>query len=249
MNLRTFLYASWFYSSLGWIGLPALPLAVVSKDLAFRAMDLWIRSQKFFLKLFGGVTTTFEGMENIPPGACLIAMKHQSTYDTVAPFMFLKKPAFVLKAELLEAPVFGWYCKRTGMIPIDRDGGAKTMKNMLNAAKAAAAEGRPVVIFPEGTRQEVDAHPDYKPGVAGLYRVLGLPCIPVALNTGLSWQGAGLKHIEPGQVTFKALTPIEPGLSREVFMERLEAALEPASTKLVADERARRRGAPAPAVA
>lgn len=243
MNLRTILYASWFYSSLGWIGLPALPLAVVSKEWAFKAMRFWITSQRFMLRLTGGVKTSFRGMENIPPGACLIAMKHQSTYDTLAPFLFLEKPAFVLKAELLEAPVFGWYCKRTGMIPIDRDGGAKTMKNMLNAAKAAAAEGRPVIIFPEGTRQEVDAHPDYKPGVAGLYRVLGLPCIPVALNTGLSWQGAGLKNIEPGNVTFEALPPIEAGLSREVFMERLEAVLEPATTRLVAEERARRDGA------
>lgn len=243
MNLRTVLYASWFYSSLGWFGIPGLPFAAFSRGAARVAIRLWAGSQRLVLSLLG-VRTQFRGMENIPAGPCLIAMKHQSTYDTVAPFIFLDDPAFVLKAELLSAPVFGWYCKRVDMIPIDRDGGAKTMKLMLTAAKAAAGKGRPILIFPEGTRQEVGAPPDYKPGVAGLYRALGLPCIPVAVNTGLFWSGSGVKNITPGVVVFEALPAIEPGLSRDDFMGRLESVLEPATAGLVEEEFSRRRALP-----
>ena len=241
--MRTALFAAWFYSSLGLIGLPGLPFALVSRRAARFFMRAWTLSQRFMLRVIGGVRTEARGFENIPSGACLIAMKHQSTYDTVAPYNFLRNPAYVLKAELLSAPVFGWYCKRAGMIPVEREGGAKTMRRMLEAARAAAQQGRPVLISPEGTRQEVDAPADYKPGVAGLYRALDLPCIPVAVNTGLSWQGSGVKRILPGRVVIEALAPIEPGLSREAFMARLEAALEPATARLVAEERARRSSA------
>jgi 1-acyl-sn-glycerol-3-phosphate acyltransferase len=240
MTPRTFLFAAWFYSSLGWFGIPALPFAALSRGAASVAARLWAGSQRLVLSWLG-VTTVVRGMENIPAGACLIAMKHQSTYDTIGPFFFLKDPAFVLKTELLSAPVFGWYCKRMEMIPIDRDGGAKTMRQMLAAAKVAAGQGRPIIIFPEGTRQDVGAPPDYKPGVAGIYRALNLPCIPLAVNTGMTWSGgSGVKRITPGRVVFEALAPIEPGLSREAFMARLEQALEPATARLVAEELANR---------
>jgi 1-acyl-sn-glycerol-3-phosphate acyltransferase len=242
-RLRTFAYTAWFYASLGVFGVPAFPFALFSARAGMAAIRMWAGSQRWFLRNICGVRTCIVGLEKLPAGPCLVAMKHQSTYDIIVPFLFLDHPAFVLKAELLRLPVFGWYARRTGMIAIDRDGGAKTMRAMLAAAKTAAEDGRPIVIFPEGTRQVVGAPADYKPGVAGLYRALGVPCAPIALNTGLTWHGEGIKEIQPGTVTFEVLPPIEPGLSREEFMARLQAAIEPAAARLATEEASRRTAA------
>jgi 1-acyl-sn-glycerol-3-phosphate acyltransferase len=235
--LRSFLYAAWFYPSMGYIGLPFLPFAYASRGAALFAIRLWAASQRATLRLFCGIRTEFRGLENLPAGAAVIAMKHQSTYDTIAPFLFLKDPAFVLKQELLKVPVFGLYCKRARMIAIDRGGGVKTMRKMLADAKVETEAGRTIVIFPEGTRQDVDAPTDLKPGAFAMYRELGVPCIPVALNTGLCWKGSGFTR-RPGRVVFECLAPIEPGLSRDVFTQRLFDALDPATIRLVAEGRA-----------
>ena len=135
-------------------------------------------------------------------------MKHQSTYDTIAPFLFIRNPGYILKKELLKLPVFGIYASRVG-IPIDRAGGTKTMKLMLAAARKGAEAGQQIVIFPEGTRQLPDTPADIKPGVIFMYNELGIPCVPVALNTGLCWQGSGFLR-KPGHVVFEVLPPIEP---------------------------------------
>ena len=112
--------------------------------------------------------------------------------DILPPFTYLDDPAFVMKRELLAIPIFGWFSHKAGMIPIDRDGAAKTLRGMVVAASEAISEGRQVVIFPEGTRREPGAEPDYQPGVAGLYRELGVPCVPVATNSGRFWPAHGL---------------------------------------------------------
>ncbi|MDZ4761346.1 MAG: lysophospholipid acyltransferase family protein [Alphaproteobacteria bacterium] len=234
---RSLLYALWFYGSLGVIGGGFLPYAVGSRKRTMITIRQWSRAQVFGLRWLCGVRTEYRGLENLPASGVLVAMKHQSTYDTITPFLFTRDPAFVLKQELLDAPVFGIYARRADMIPIDRDGGMKTMKQMLASARALAEAGREVIIFPEGTRQLVGAVTDLKPGVAGIYRAMNVPCIPVAINTGLCWPAAGFIR-KPGLVVFEALPAIEAGLSRDEFMRRLHEVLEPATQRLVAEGRA-----------
>ncbi len=235
--LRSTLYAVWFYLTLAIVGLACLPFAWGSPRNALAAIEVWAALQRWAMRWLCGARTEFRGLENIPAGASVVAMKHQSTYDTIAPFLFLKNPAFILKQELLKAPVFGLYAQRTHMIAIDRDGGAKTMRKMLADARVQADAGRPIVIFPEGTRQDPDATTDLKPGAFGIYRALNQPCVPVALNTGLCWRGSGFTR-RPGLMIFEVLPPIEPGLDRENFTRRLFEALDPATRRLVAEGRA-----------
>jgi 1-acyl-sn-glycerol-3-phosphate acyltransferase len=180
-----------------------------------------------------GIRVEIVGLEKIPEGACLMAMKHQSMLDTLLPFLLLEKPSIVLKRELLSMPIFGWYTKRVGCIAIDRGAHASALKGLLRAARAVAARGRSIVIFPEGTRQAVGAPPDYKPGVAALYRDLAAPCVPVALDTGRCWPAHGVMR-RPGRVTIQILDPIAPGLSRGDFMAELETRIETATARLIA---------------
>lgn len=234
--IRSLLYAVWFYLSMAVIGLLAMPIAIFSRSFAMGAVKFFGHVQAFGLWLLCGISTEVRGREHLPKGGPgLIAMKHQSTYDTLAPFMFVENPAFILKRELLKAPVFGIYASRVG-IPIDRAGGAKTMKLMLAAAKAGTASGQQIIIFPEGTRQLPDTPADIKPGIVLLYNELKVPCVPVALNTGLCWQGSGFLR-KPGRIVFEILPPIEPGLKRDAFTQRLKDALDPATVKLVAEGR------------
>lgn len=237
--VRSVLYSIWFYVTLLVFGLLAMPISLFSRSFAMSAVKSFCNVQAFGLWLFCGITTEVRGREHLPKGPGLIAMRHQSTYDTLAPFIFIDNPAFILKRELLKAPVFGVYAKRVG-IPIDRDGGVKTMKLMLAAAKAGMASGQQIIIFPEGTRQLPDTPLDVKPGVIFMYNDLGVPCVPVALNTGLCWQGKGFLR-KPGKVIFEVLPPIEPGLKRAEFTARLKSALDPATEKLVAEGRAAQR--------
>ena len=235
--IRSLLYAVWFYLTMAIIGLVALPLAFFSRDFSMKVVRFYASTQAFGLWLLCGITTEVRGREHLPKGgAGLIAMKHQSTYDTLAPFMFVENPAYILKKELLKAPVFGIYASRIG-IPIDRDGGAKTMRLMLAAAKLSVASGQQIIIFPEGTRQLPDTPADIKPGIVLLYNELKAPCVPVALNTGLCWQGSGFL-LPPGRIVFEVLPPIAPGLKREAFTQALKDALDPATERLVAEGRA-----------
>jgi 1-acyl-sn-glycerol-3-phosphate acyltransferase len=180
------------------------------------------------------VGTRFEVRGPRPPNGVLIAIKHMSMWDTCAIYTLLDHPAIVLKRGLQFIPFYGWYLYRARMIPIDRDGKASALRKMANDAKAALADDRSIVIFPEGTRKKPDAAPDYKSGVAGLYGQLGVPCVPVALNSGLFWAGF-IKH--PGTIVLEFLEPIPPGLPRRDFMPRLQSAIETATARLVAEGR------------
>jgi 1-acyl-sn-glycerol-3-phosphate acyltransferase len=140
----------------------------------------------------------------------------------------------VLKRGLEYIPFYGWYLWKAGSIAIDRDGKASALKKMVAQAKAAQADGRPILIFPEGTRKEPAMPPDYKPGVAALYAQLGVDCVPVALNSGQFWTGFIKK---PGKIVIEFLPPIPPGLKRAVFMETLQKRVETATAGLIAEGR------------
>jgi 1-acyl-sn-glycerol-3-phosphate acyltransferase len=239
--LRSWMFAIWLYASMGVVGVAWWIPVMLDERYVYTALRSWARAILWGLHWIIGARVRFEGLENLPKGGALIAMKHQSMLDTVAPALFLERPAFVFKRELVYTPVMGAYLARN-QIPVDRGGHAKALKSVVRGARAAVEKGQQVVIFPEGTRQELDAPPDYKPGIAAMYKDLGLPVTPVALNTGLIWKPKGVMR-SSGDVTIKVLPPIPPGLPRAEFMRRLEDAIETEGQRLLPPEK--RRSVPA----
>ena len=230
--LRSILYVLWLYGSLAVIGIAFLPAMILPRKATRFGMTCWAAAARWGLRWICGVTTEVRGIENLPDGPCIVASKHQAMYDTIAPFLFLPDPAFILKRELMFYPIFGWYAWKSRMIPIDRGGALKTLKIMAKRAKEEATQNRQILIFPEGTRQAPGAKPDYKPGVVMLYREMDVPCVPIALNTGLCWPAKGIKRI-PGKIVFEILPPIPSGLNRKEFMQRLQSDIETASERLL----------------
>lgn len=164
-------------------------------------------------------------------GAVLVAAKHQSAFETLILQYELGDPVIILKRELLSIPLFGWVLRRLGHIGVDRSGDIDAARQLLTAARQAQKEGRPVVIFPEGTRRDVGAPPDYKSGVELLYAVLKAPCIPVAVNSGRIWPAKSLTPA-PGQIVIEFLPAIAPGLPRAAFGERLQREIEEATARI-----------------
>lgn len=234
--LRSALFVALFNAWTLVLGTLYLPLLLCPPKVVAGPARFWVRGCFVLLRLVCGLSYRVEG--EVPKGAALVAAKHQSTLETFAFRLILDDPAVILKQELLSIPIFGWYLGKTGVIAIDRAAGMKALKEMVKGAEAAAAAGRQVLIFPEGHRQEVGAEPAYHTGIAMIYVGLNLPCVPVALNSGLFW-GRGSLAKRPGEVTIRFLPAIEPGLDRKTFMARLEAAIEPEAARLAAEARAR----------
>jgi 1-acyl-sn-glycerol-3-phosphate acyltransferase len=224
-----FQLAFWIWSAL--INLAWLPSLLMSPLATVRGQTIWAKGVMMLLGVLVGIRYEIRGCNNIPAGPVLIAAKHQSAWDTMIFHIIANDPAVVMKAELLKIPIYGWYCRHSRMISIDRDTGSKAIRAMVDAAKAAAAEARPIIIFPQGTRVAPGVEAPYLPGIAALYRQLGIPVVPVALNSGVFWSRQSIRR-RPGTIVLEYLPVIEPGLSRKDFMARLEAAIEPASTRL-----------------
>ncbi|MHC5653202.1 lysophospholipid acyltransferase family protein [Stappia sp.] len=211
------------------------PLAVllvlprrVCLAIATRVVRFWL----WLLKHVVGLRYEVRGREHLAAaGPCLIASKHQSAFETIALQIILDDPAIVLKRELTWIPVAGWTMARLHHIAIDRKAGASALMALVRDAKARLADGRSVVIFPEGTRTAPLAAPAYKPGIVALYRALRTPCIPVALNSGVFWPRRSLWRF-PGTIIIEFLPPIPAGLRADAFREALEGAIETRSTEL-----------------
>jgi 1-acyl-sn-glycerol-3-phosphate acyltransferase len=216
------------------VGLCALPAMVMPRRAAFLVQRVWSKGMLWFLRVLFGVRYTVRGQDKIPPKPVIIAAKHQSTWDTIILTLEEPPPAFVIKQELLRIPLYGWYCRATGMIPVDRQGGASALRIMLKAAERHIGQGRNIVIFPEGTRVPLGVRVPYQVGVASLYKSLGVPVVPVALNSGHFWPKSGLTD-RRGTITMEYLEPIPPGLDKKTFLATLETRLEEASAKLNPD--------------
>lgn len=216
-------------------GIAGLPFLLTPRRTAMRFGRFWAQAVLLALKCIVGLDGEIRGRENIPPGGGLIAMKHQSMYDTLLLPPLLVDPAVVVKRELQYVPFYGWYAMRAGSIFIDRKGGAGALRRMVAAAKRATTAGRPVVIFPQGTRTAPGAavtdETPYQPGVAALYRELGVPLVPAAVNSGLYWgRRAFMKR--RGRVIVEFLPAIPPGLPRREVMAILENRIETATAAL-----------------
>jgi 1-acyl-sn-glycerol-3-phosphate acyltransferase len=174
------------------------------------------------------------GHEKLPAGPVIVAAKHQAAWDTFALIPLLRDPALVMKAELLSIPLYGIFCRKFELIPVQREAGPAALRQMAREARSRAAQGREILIFPEGTRKIPGSPPDYKPGIAFLYQDLKIPVCPLALNSGAFWPRHSFLRY-PGTIVAEFLDPIPPELSRQEFMQRLEQAIEPASEKLLAE--------------
>lgn len=231
--LRSALFNLYFYVWTALVAVLMLPALAAPRTLGLFAARFWIVGVNLGLRVICGVKVEVRGRHHLPDGPVLIAAKHQSAWDTIALLALCGMPAVVLKRELTWIPFYGWYIMTTGNIPIDRSAGAKALKDMAKQAKARIAEGRAVLIFPQGTRVAVGARMPYQPGVAALYSQLGVPCVPIALNSGIVWPRRAFRR-PPGTITVEFLAPIPPGLRREPFMTTLEARIEAASDALAA---------------
>jgi 1-acyl-sn-glycerol-3-phosphate acyltransferase len=188
------------------------------------------------LRIVCGITVEWRGLEKIPAGACLVAAKHQSVWETFALLTLFRDPTYILKRELLWLPLFGWAAWRARMIPVDRGGGKPALAAMAAHVRDALAAGKQIIIFPEGTRRPAGAEPKYKYGIAHLYGEGIAACVPIALNSGLFWPRRQFLRY-PGTITVEILDPIAPGLAIDVFFERLQRDLEAATARLIAQGR------------
>lgn len=234
--LRSLLFQIAFYVHLIAMMLACMGFLALPRRWGMRALKLWARNSCRLLRVCTGLRTEIRGLENIPGGPLIVAAKHQSMWETFALLPLLDDPAVVLKSELTKLPLFGWFALRFGMIPIDRDRGARAMRKLFEASRKAMEDRRQIVIFPEGTRRLPGARPDYKPGLSGLYRALGVPCVPVALNSGVFWPRRSVYRY-PGVITMEFLEPITPGLSRKAFEGLVESRIEEATARLVEEAR------------
>lgn len=197
-----------------------------------RFIRLWARAMLGLLRLVCGIRVAVTGLQHIAPGAAIIASKHQSAFDTFIWLALLREPSYVLKRELLDLPFWGRAARHSGAVAVDRDGGATALRAMLRDAKRVLDEGRPLIIFPEGTRSDPGARIAYQPGVAALVMGSGVPCYPVATDSGRHWGRRAFRKT-PGVISIAVLPPLPAGLSRKALMETLEHQIEAETARLM----------------
>ena len=216
----------------------ALPAFFLPYRAIIAVAKSWGRTNLKLLRAVAGVNCEIRGREKIPRGALIVAAKHQSAWETFALLSLFDNPLFIVKRELEWIPIFGWLMIKGRMVPIDRSAGSQALIAMTGRAKAELAAGRQLIIFPEGTRRPANAEPRYKLGVAHLYAATGMPCLPVALNSGLFWPRRSIRRL-PGTVLVEILDPVVPGLDKDVFFKRLQSDIEAATARLIAESQAK----------
>jgi len=234
--IRSILFNVVFYLNLMFWMVVAIPTFLMSYRAIMQVAKLWGLTSLFWLRVICGIKAEFRGVEKIPPGALIVAAKHQSAWETFALLWMFHDPAFILKRELRWIPLFGWFTWKGRMVPVDRGAGSQGLAAMNERAWQELARGRQLIIFPEGTRRPVGAEPKYKYGIVHLYAGAGVPCLPIALNSGLFWPRRTFLRV-PGTVVVEILDPIPPGLDKEAFAARLHNDLETATARLIAEGR------------
>jgi 1-acyl-sn-glycerol-3-phosphate acyltransferase len=232
IQLRSLAFHAAFYLLTTTLAIVGLPMLLMGRRSVQSYAKFWTGSAVWLLEKICGIEVEWRGLENLPRGACLIASKHQSTLETMALTTKAADFGYVLKRELMQIPVFGWYLKGAGQLGIDRAKRAQALPDLVAQARDAIAQGRQLIIFPEGTRKAAGSPPDYKVGTAYLYAETNAVCVPVALNTGLFWPRHSLM-IKPGKVTIAFLEPISPGLEKRAFLQLLESRIETSTAQLI----------------
>jgi 1-acyl-sn-glycerol-3-phosphate acyltransferase len=232
--IRSIVFNALFYANLTVHMIVALPTLLLPRQILHAFVRSYALTSLWLLRVVCGTKVEWRGVEKLPKTACIIACKHQSAWETFALYAVVDDPTYILKRELMWIPLFGWYMWKEGLIAIDRSAGMAALARMSARARQALASDRQIVIFPEGTRRLPGAEPSYKPGVLYLYGKADVPCVPMALNSGLYWPRRSLLRL-PGTIVVEILDPIAPGLDKNAFSNRLESAIEDATSRLIAE--------------
>jgi 1-acyl-sn-glycerol-3-phosphate acyltransferase len=232
--IRSLVFNLLFYLNLLAQVIAALPTLLMPRWGIIAVATFWARTNLWLLRVICGIKAEFRGLEKIPPGPLLVSSKHQSLWETFALLLILPDAAYIMKRELLWIPFFGWYAWKAGMIPVDRSKGSQALVDMNASARRELARNRRIIIFPEGTRRPPGAEPRYKYGVVSLYSAMDVPCLPIALNSGLFWPRRSMRRY-PGTIRVEVLDPIPPGLGKEAFFQQLQRDVEAATARLVAE--------------
>lgn len=235
MNLvRSLVFNVLFYLNTAvWLVI-ALPTFFMPYNGILGVAKAWARVNLVLLRLIVGIRYEIRGLERLPRGPLIVAAKHQSSWEIFALLPLFRSPTFIMKRELQWVPIFGWYTIKGRMVPVNRGGGTQAVNAMAERARSELARDRQLIIFPEGTRRPAGAEPRYKYGVAHLYAAEGVPCVPIALNSGLFWPRRSMR-MRPGTVLVEILEPFPPGLDKDVFFERLQHDIETATARLIAE--------------
>ena len=221
--IKNYIFSIFFFTGIIIISLIFLPSFLLPQKIVIfggRLMGLWTG---FCLKFFLSTKILIKGTENIiTEEKFFIASSHQSMFETFYLQTIFNSPIFILKKELLMIPVFGWYLRKIGSISIQRN---KITKDNLgffdDISKMMATSNRPLIIFPQATRVLPTERPNFKKGVARIYDQLKIYCQPVAINSGFVWPKNGKKNSNK-DITISILKPINPGLTKEIFLNTLE---------------------------
>lgn len=218
--LRSLVYYTVFYGATVWLALVVSLRLMLPGQGFIHTVHSWTRFHRWCVQHILKIRVVTEG--EVPGAPVLVAMKHQSYFEAIDLPVLLCRPAVFAKVELLKVPLWGRAGRHYGLIWVERDQGAKTLRAMIGAAKARTAEGRPLAIFPEGTRVPVGARPPLQPGFAGIYKLVGVPVVPIAINSGETYKRRWKK---PGQITIRIGAAIPPGLPREEIEARVHTAI------------------------
>lgn len=231
--LRSILFTTAFYINIIARMVLCSPFYfLMPRKKAFAVPRGWASSSNWLMAKIVGATFEIEGMENIPEGGCIFVPKHQSAWDTFALLPYQKDPVYILKRELMWIPLFGWYAMKQRMIPVNRGARGKVMLDVMRRTKEEMADGRQLIIYPEGTRRPPGAEPEYRYGIARIYRDANVPVVPIVGHFGLFWPRTSmLRH--PGHFKIRILPPIQPGMEPDAFFTHLIATLENASDELL----------------
>ena len=216
------LFSIFFYSGVILVCIVFLPSLLMPKNITIfggRILGHW---SKICLKLFLSTKIEIIGKENILNSEkFFIACTHQSAFETFYLQAIFKGPKFILKKELIKIPIFGWYLKKIGSIPVERNKISKEKINFVETIKISSLDNRPIVIFPQGTRTNPNDRPDFKKGVARIYQELNINCLPVTINSGEVWPKNG-NLSKNKKITITILRPIKPGLEGKLFLNSLQ---------------------------
>ncbi len=237
--VRSLIFNLLFYLNTGLWLLIALPTFFLPYRAIIAVAKAWGRTNLVLLRVVAGIDHEIRGREKIPPGPIIVAAKHQSAWETFALLPLFENPVFILKRELQWLPIFGWLTIKGRMVPVDRGGGSQALNAMAERARVELADNRQLIIFPEGTRRAAGAEPRYKYGVAFLYGAEGVPCVPIALNSGLFWPRRSITRMRQGTVLVEVLDPIAPGLDQDAFFSHLRDKIETATARLLSESKAK----------
>jgi 1-acyl-sn-glycerol-3-phosphate acyltransferase len=236
--IRSIVFNALFYLNTALYLIIALPTFFLPYRAIIAVAKSWGRTNLVLLRVVAGIDCEIRGREKIPKGPIIVAVKHQSAWETFALISLFDNPVFIVKRELQWIPIFGWLMIKGRMVPVNRRAGSQALIAMTERARVEFADNRQLIIFPEGTRRPAGAAPRYKFGVAHLYAAEGVACVPVALNSGLFWPRRSIRLL-PGTVMVEILDPIPPGLDKDVFFNRLQHDIETATARLIAEAKAK----------